>query len=135
MNDYDLTPIDPDDIQIGMRVRVTHEVAAYGAWLPQTRVAEGTVTKVFNRDGAVYSLELDKEDVNAYNVRDTKITSVKVERAPYQFRTVVLGHPGDEDIDGVWTKRSYGWSEVNDFSTADDIVVTKVLWAPPAVSE
>jgi hypothetical protein len=135
LNDHDLTPIDPADIHVGMRVRVTHEIAAYGAWLPQTRVAEGTVTKVFNRDGVVHSLELDEEDVNAYNVRDTKIISVKVERAPYQLRTVVLGHQPDEDIDAVWVKRPYGWYEVSNFDSADEVIVTKVLWAPPAVSE
>ena len=45
------------------------------------------------------------------------------------------GHQPDEDIDSVWTKRPYGWSDVSDFTTTDEIVVTKVLWSPPAVSE
>ena len=138
MNDYDLTPIEPADVQIGMRIRVTIDLPAVGCWLPVKRVAEGTVTG-FPGDTRK-TVYLDGEHaVSLYpgtpSDSGEALPVIKVERAPYQLRTVVLGHQPDEDIDAVWVKRPYGWYEVSNFDSADEVIVTKVLWAPPAVSE
>lgn len=133
----DFAPIDPADVQVGMRVRITHHIPASPPWLAADRVAEGVVTS-FPRDTRM-SVYLDDQDGFAVTIipsaRDIERGfTATVERADWAFNTVALGHLEGEDIDTVYCKRSYGWQDIVGLGQATDIVVTKVLWAPGATA-